>query len=75
MCAWEPFEWDVPESLSGTCGELEITISSTAKPMFGPHEVKEKTWDTDSWDAISTPGADCGLFSAEWVKDMGTSAR
>ena len=73
--AWEPFEWDIPESLSGKGGELEITIVSTAKPMFGPHEVKDKTWDTNSWDAISTPGADCGLFSAEWVKDMGTSAR
>ena len=73
--AWEPFEWDIPESLSGKGGELEITIVSTAKPMFGPHEVKDKTWDTDSWDSIRTPGADCGLFSAEWVKDMEASAR
>ena len=66
--AWDPFEWELPDALAGKTGELEITVVSTAMPMFGPHEVEGKTWDVEGWGRLRTPGAACGLFSAAWVK-------
>ena len=67
-CAWEPFEWEVPESLAGETGELEITVLSSAAPMFGPYGVPGATWDMNLWFGEHAPGAGCGLFSIEWIK-------
>ena len=66
--AWSPFEWELPESLAGETGELEITVFSSAQPMFGSYDVPGAAWNMRLWYGDHAPGAACGLFSAEWVK-------
>ncbi len=68
--AWEPFEWKIPASLSCKTGELEITVFSSALPMFGADETEGKPWRGPGWGGYRTPGARCGLFSSEWVKSL-----
>ena len=67
-CAWAPFEWNVPPELAGQAGELEITVFSSAQPMFGPYDAPGAAWDCRLWFGDHAPGAACGLLSASWVR-------
>ncbi len=66
--AWAPFEWELPQSLAGETGELEIAVFSSAQPMFGSYDIPGAAWDMRLWYGDHALGAACGLFSAEWVK-------
>lgn len=66
--AWPPFEWCIPTGLSGRIGELEITIFSSAQPMFGRYDTHGAIWGQPLWFGDHAPGMRCGLFSATWVK-------
>ncbi len=65
--AWEPFAWEVPDDLAGQTGELEITVFSSAQPMFGPYGATN-AWDMRLWYGEHAPGAACGLFAAAWAR-------
>ena len=64
---WEPFEWAMPESLSGKTGELEITVFSSAQPMFGRYGIPGVSWKQRLWFGEHSPGTGCGFFSAKWI--------
>ncbi len=66
--AWAPFEWDIPPEFAGQAGELEITVFSSAQPMFGPYDAPGAAWDCCLWFGDHAPGAACGLFRAEWIR-------
>ena len=66
--AWDPFTWNVPDDLAGQTGELEITVFSSAQPMFGPYGAPGAAWDMRLWYGEHAPGAACGLFSAAWAR-------
>ena len=70
-CAWEPFEWEVPPALAGAEGELEITVFSSAQPMFGPYKTPDAAWNGRLWTGEHAPGPYCGLFAAGWVRGLG----
>ena len=66
--AWAPFEWDIPADLAGLTGELDITVYSSAQPMFGPNGVPWASWDARLRLGDHAPGAACGLFNAGWSR-------
>ncbi len=66
--AWKLFAWDVPDNLAGQTGELEITVFSSAQPMFGPYNTPGAAWDMRLWYGEHATGAACGLFSAAWAR-------
>lgn len=66
--AWAPFEWEIPAELQGRKGVLELTVYSSAQPMFGAYETPGATWDMRLWMGEHVPDPACGLFSAAWVK-------
>lgn len=66
--AWAPFEWNIPRSLQGRKGELEITVYSSAQPLFGEFDIPGAAWDTKPWLDLFAPDSACGLFSAEWIR-------
>ena len=65
VCAWSPFEWDVPAGLAGKKAKLEISISTSVQPMFG--DPANGTWDMRFWNAVSGPDGPCGLLDAVWL--------
>ena len=64
--AWAPFEWEIPVSLVGQKGLLEISVSTSVLPMFG--DASAGTWDTRFWNGVSVPDAPCGLYAADWLE-------
>ena len=66
--AWAPFEWNIPRSLQGRKGELEITVYSSAQPLFGEFDIPGAAWDMKPWLDLFAPDSACGLFSAEWIR-------
>ena len=65
VCAWEPFEWEIPACLSGRNGRLEISVSTSAQPMFGGADAGK--WDVKFWYPVNGPDGPCGLLDAAWL--------
>jgi hypothetical protein len=63
--AWPPFEWELPQDLAGKEGVLEISVFTSAQPMFG--SPKDGKWDTRFWLAVNGPDGPCGLLDAKWL--------
>ena len=64
--AWEPFEWDLPDDCNGKDGRLEISVSTSARPMFG--DISEGEWDNVRiWFSVDGPDGPCGLLDAAWI--------
>ena len=65
--AWEPFEWELPEKYAGTEGLLEISVSTSVRPMFG--DLAAGKWDSARiWCSVDGPDAPCGLLDAAWIQ-------
>ena len=65
--AWGPFEWEIPSALQGRTGELEISLWTSAQPMFGDENAPGAKWDSRFWLRIHAPDSACGLFAAAWT--------
>jgi hypothetical protein len=64
--AWEPFEWDLPDDFNGKEGRLEISVSTSARPMFG--DISGGKWDNVRiWFSVDGPDVPCGLLDAAWI--------
>ena len=66
--AWGPYEWEIPAELKGRTCRLEVSIWTSANPMFGDEKASGTKWDARFWFALSMPGTACGLLSADWMK-------
>ena len=66
--AWGPYEWEIPAELKGKACRLEVSIWTSANPMFGDEKASGTKWDARFWFALSMPGTACGLLSADWMK-------
>ena len=65
--AWEPFEWELPEKCAGTEGKLEISVSTSVRPMFG--DLAAGKWDSARiWCSVDGPDSPCGLLYAAWIQ-------
>lgn len=66
--AFAPFEWAIPKDLQGKTGALELTIHTSAQPMFGDYGAPGVQWDTHLWNRLHAPDSACGLLAAEWIE-------
>lgn len=65
--AWGPYEWEVPSALQGRTGELEISLWTSAQPMFGDENAPGTKWDSRFWLRVHAPDSASGLFAATWT--------
>ena len=70
VCAWAPFEWDVPAELAGQKANLAISVSTSVQPMLGDPAAGK--WDMRFWFAVSGPDGPCGLLAADWLECAAT---
>ena len=64
--AWAPFEWEFPEDCAGKEGRLEISVSTSVRPMFG--DMSAGKWDNARiWYSVDCPDGPSGLLDAAWT--------
>ena len=66
--AWGPYEWEIPAAMLGRKTTLEVSLWTSANPMFGAADAPGAAWDTRFWFKVSAPDYACGLLSAEFVR-------
>ena len=66
--AWGPCEWEIPAAMLGRKTTLEVSLWTSANPMFGAAKAPGTAWDTRFWFKVSAPDYACGLLSAEFVR-------
>ena len=64
--AWAPFEWEIPQDCVGAKGRLEISVSTSVRPIYG--DISAGKWDNSRiWVSVDGPDGPCGLLDAAWV--------
>ena len=63
-----PWEWNVPDCMAGKAAQLEVDVTTSIRPVFGPESapgvrLREKLWCKTELNASRS-----GLCSAQWLK-------
>ena len=66
-----PWEWNVPDGMAGKAAQLEVDVTTSIRPVFGPESapgvrLREKLWCKTELNASRS-----GLCSVRWLKGEG----
>ena len=62
-----PWEWAIPEGLSGKRLPLEVTLTTSIRPIFGRVNVPGTKLRATLWAADQLNAAKSGLRAAVWL--------
>ena len=63
-----PWEWAVPDDLAGKRLALEVSLTTSVRPVFGPESVPGVKLRERLWTKTQLNAERSGLRSAKWVK-------
>ena len=62
-----PREWLIPDELKGKKLPLEVTLTTSIRPVFGPDNVPGTKLSQRLWSKTQLNAARSGLCSASWL--------
>lgn len=66
--AWAPFEWDIPSDLAGRLAKLEISVTTSVRPIFGFEDDPDACLGHAQWArSIFTSPPPAGLKSCKAI--------
>lgn len=69
MKGWAPFEWEIPEDLAGRSLPLEISVTTSVRPVFGDENDPDACLGHAQWvRSSSAPEPTVGLRSCRAVR-------